>query len=264
MLAFSLVSLVMVARARWRTELSAKARGEPLANMSHEIHTPRNGIPGMTELTLATHLDPEQHEYIRTAQDSGRGLPRNLDLFFQAQEKGLILRGDVDGVPSWVSGDESRLQQILVKRPGNATKLPDSGIGISPAQLTRVFDAFTQADAFTTRRYGGTEPSMGISARLVKSMGGTSKVDSILVQMPLPTVADRTFAAVLMDGREHGGDGRPGRDAADLGTGEGLRSSHPDQGPDALRPRLINYGQSYETVSGVIRCGGDVRRSQQQ
>ena len=78
-LAFSLVSLVMVARARWRTELSAKARGEPLANMSHEIHTPRNGIPGMTELTLATHLDPEQHEYIRTAQDSGRGLPKGFD-----------------------------------------------------------------------------------------------------------------------------------------------------------------------------------------
>ena len=86
-------------------------------------------------------------------------------LSLQAQEKGLTLRGDVDEVPAWVVGDPSRLQQILVNLLGNATKfteageivprvrstpagqvefsVSDTGIGISPEQLTRVFGCLT-------------------------------------------------------------------------------------------------------------------------
>lgn len=113
----------------------------------------------------------------------------------------LVVDNDV---PLDLVGDPLRLQQVLLNLAGNAVKFTtagditvrvgrvaatpeqvvltfavrDTGIGISPEQCQTLFQAFSQADVSTTRRYGGTGLGLAISARLVSLMGGTLAVDS--------------------------------------------------------------------------------------
>ncbi|HEX2043411.1 MAG TPA: response regulator [Acidimicrobiales bacterium] len=122
-----------------------------------------------------------------------------------AAAKGLELVTDCDSnLPAVVRGDPGRLRQVLVNLVGNAVKftergevivrarladeggdhvtvrfeVADTGIGIDPASRDRVFGSFTQADASTTRRYGGTGLGLALSKRLVELMGGQIGVES--------------------------------------------------------------------------------------
>ena len=122
-----------------------------------------------------------------------------------AHEKGLELACDIaPDVPEFVVGDSGRLRQILVNLIGNAVKfthrgevvvragvesttpesvtlrfdVADTGIGIPADKLETIFEAFTQADGSTTRRYGGTGLGLTISTKLVNMMGGRMWVDS--------------------------------------------------------------------------------------
>jgi len=122
-----------------------------------------------------------------------------------AGAKGLALVVSVqEGVPEALVGDSQRLKQVLTNLAGNAVKftqegevelrvaledtpdrgprlrflLRDTGIGITPEQLDRLFQAFTQADSSTTRTYGGTGLGLTISKRLVELMEGTIEVTS--------------------------------------------------------------------------------------
>jgi two-component system, sensor histidine kinase and response regulator len=123
----------------------------------------------------------------------------------QAHEKGLELLCEIAaGVPEWVTGDPGRLRQVLNNLVGNALKftkegevgvkvevdvveesastlhftVSDTGMGIAPAKLAVIFDAFGQADTSTTRQYGGTGLGLTIARRMVEMMGGRMWVES--------------------------------------------------------------------------------------
>ena len=126
-------------------------------------------------------------------------------LALRAHEKGLELLCEVTAeVPEMVRGDSSRLRQVVVNLVGNAIKftdhgevalkvksgtqegeqflldftVADTGIGISKEKLVSIFEPFTQADASTTRKFGGTGLGLTISSRLVEMMGGKIWVES--------------------------------------------------------------------------------------
>ena len=130
-------------------------------------------------------------------------------LAVSAADKHLALRFCVEARigPAWF-GDGLRLQQILLNLTGNAVKFTrqgavtltienlsehassdanaqwlrfavhDSGIGIAPEQLARLFMPFSQADSSTTRQFGGTGLGLAISKRLAELMGGYIEVES--------------------------------------------------------------------------------------
>jgi signal transduction histidine kinase len=141
-----------------------------------------------------------EHDY------SPRQLVMETSGLFAARcaEKGLALESEVDAdVPETVIGDPVRVRQALVNLVGNAVKFTekgrvsvslgirgagagqtlrftvvDTGIGIESSKQEAAFEAFTQGDGSSTRRYGGTGLGLAISRSLVRMMGGELSLES--------------------------------------------------------------------------------------
>jgi CheY-like chemotaxis protein len=218
--------------------------------MRHEIRTPMNAVIAMTSLLLDTPLSAEQKEFAETIRTSGDALLTIINdiLDFSKIEAGRLdlesapfnLRECIEGaldllapkarekelnlaylmepqVPAAITGDVTRLRQILVNLIGNAVKFTDqgevvvtvtadaetgrqgdadtipastlapaylhfavrdTGVGIPPDRMDRLFQSFSQIDDSTTRRYGGTGLGLAISRRLAEMMGGRMWAES--------------------------------------------------------------------------------------
>ena len=123
----------------------------------------------------------------------------------KARDKGLRFQAETVSLPHNLHGDPTRLQQALLNYASNALKfteaghitlrvkeeahtdetatlrfeVEDSGIGIAPEALPKLFSSFEQADNSTTRKYGGTGLGLAITKRIAEVMGGTAGVTSI-------------------------------------------------------------------------------------
>lgn len=204
-----------------------------LAMMSHELRTPMTGVLGMAHALTLTKLDKRQAGHVDMLVRSGKGLMAILndildiskieagkleletiafdlhelgqqvqDLWSEAASaKGVSLVYDLaPETPRWVTGDPTRLRQIMINLVSNALKftqngevrlsirpvagdgceiaVADTGEGISEAQQVRLFQAFSQVDASTTRKFGGTGLGLAICKQLATLMGGDIRLSS--------------------------------------------------------------------------------------
>jgi signal transduction histidine kinase/HPt (histidine-containing phosphotransfer) domain-containing protein len=190
------------------TSLTADQRGylDTIYNSSESLLSIINDILDFSK------IEAGKMELERRPFDLRGCLEESLDLLApRANEKKLDLAYEaMDVIPAQVEGDAQRLRQVLVNLVGNALKFTergsviisveklapadatenpaalrlhfavrDTGIGIQPDRLARLFRPFSQADVSTARKYGGTGLGLVISRKLVELMGGRMWAESL-------------------------------------------------------------------------------------
>jgi signal transduction histidine kinase/CheY-like chemotaxis protein/HPt (histidine-containing phosphotransfer) domain-containing protein len=171
----------------------------------------RNGVALLNLINDILDLSKVEAGHVEleaTEVDAGEVVMRAMEVVeVRAKAKGLWLRHSIaEGLPRYFVGDPNRLRQVIINLLGNSIKftesgglqvtveqdpessvpghlrfaITDTGIGIPSEKLGLIFESFTQVDASTTRKYGGTGLGLTISKQLVELMNGRIWVESEL------------------------------------------------------------------------------------
>jgi two-component system sensor histidine kinase/response regulator len=199
----------------------------------------------------------------------------------QVQAKGLVFDVDIaPDIPIAVCGDPNRLRQVLANLLGNAVKFTDrgrvtlkgrvdsedaqgvtlrfevhdTGIGISRDARQRIFEAFSQADNSTTRKYGGTGLGLAIARQLVELMGGKIGIDNAITQ------GSTFWFTVTFDKRRVD----PDEAAAPPSAIEGSRALIVDEqasSRDVLARQLASWGVTCDTEAAATSAQGRLQQA---
>ncbi|MCA9567254.1 MAG: hybrid sensor histidine kinase/response regulator, partial [Myxococcales bacterium] len=166
------------------------------------ILTASRGLLGLIDDILdLTKIESGRLEIVHSPFDAGQLVDQLVSTISPlVRARGLRLVVDSPSWPARLIGDELRCRQVLTNLVSNAVKfteeghialivtldgswvrfrVEDTGIGMTPEQLERVFDPFVQADSSTTRRFGGTGLGLSIARRLADLMDGALLVRSV-------------------------------------------------------------------------------------
>ena len=262
-------------KAKEAAEIASKAKSDFLSQMSHEMRTPLNVVIGFCDLLMETSLNDLQKEYADTCRQSAKllsylindildrskieakkinltavdfDLVKLVNVVFKIvsqcnREKDVSLHFEFDqDVPKRLTGDPTRIQQILLNLVGNAVKftpqgevrlhvrrqpsavisleedtvplelsVKDTGIGIPLDQQEEIFEPLNQGDPSIAEEYGGTGLGLTITKVLVEAMGGRISVNS-------EAGKGSEFVVMLPLRESVSSDGRPGNNRLTDGT----------------------------------------------